>query len=257
VTVSINWLPEVAYLFLVIVARVGTMVMLVPGFGESFLNARIRLGLALALSFVLFPVISPVLPAQPEGVMAAIAVLLHEVVVGLILGVISRFIISAAQVAGSVIAYQSGLSMAQVADPTQPGVQGAIIGNFLAMLGIVLIFATDLHHLVIAAIYQSYAVYPPEMPLMFDDAYRLAWQVAADSFAIGVQIAAPFIIFGLIFNLGLGILSRLMPQLQIFFIAMPATISLGMILLALLLVAISAWYLNLLEMQIRLLAGLG
>ncbi len=255
-TVSVNWLPEVAYLYLIIVARVGTMIMLVPGFGESFLNTRIRLGLALALSLVLFPVVSPNLPAQPDGLMVAFTILFHEIAVGFILGAISRFIISAAQVAGSAIAYQSGLSMAQVADPSQPGVQGAIVGNFLGLLGIALIFATDLHHLVLAAIINSYAIYPPETPLMFADAYRLAWKVAADSFVVGVQIAAPFIIFGLIFNLGLGILSRLMPQLQIFFIAMPATISLGMILLALLLMAISAWYLTHFETQIRMLAGL-
>ncbi len=256
-TISVNWLPEVAYLYLMIVARVGTMVMLVPGFGESFLNTTVRLAIALVLSLVFFPLVSPSLPAQPDTFLMAIGLLFHEMIVGLILGAISRLIISTAQVAGSIIAYQSGLSMAQVADPTQTGVQGAIIGNFLGLLGIALIFATDLHHMVIAAIYQSYEVYPPEIPLMFDDAYRLAWYVATQSFVVGVQIAAPFIIYGLIFNLGLGILSRLMPQLQIFFIAMPANIGLGLSLLAMLLVAISTWYLTHFETQIRLLMGLG
>jgi flagellar biosynthesis protein FliR len=189
--------------------------------------------------------------------MAAFGLLIHEIAVGVIIGGMSRLIISALQTAGSIIAFQSGLSFAQTADPTQTGVQGAIIGNFLGLLGLALVFATDLHHLVLAAIYQSYTVYPPETPLMFGDTFRLAWDVAAKSFAVGVQISAPFVIFGLIFNLGLGILSRLMPQLQIYFIAMPANIGLGLMLLAVLLMAISAWYLNHFETEIRLLLGQG
>lgn len=255
--IAVNWLPQVAYLYLMVFARVGTMVMLVPGFGESFLNTRVRLGIALTLSLVLYPMASEILPAQPGGLMMAFGLLVHEIVVGLILGAISRLIISTTQVAGSVIAFQAGLGMAQIADPTQTGVQGAIIGNFLGLLGLAMIFATDLHHLVLAAIYQSYTIYPPDMPLMFGDAFVLAWDVAAQSFSVGVQIAAPFIIFGLVFNLGLGILSKLMPQLQVFFIAMPANISLGLILLAVLIVAISAWYLNHFETQIRILMGQG
>lgn len=256
-TVAINWLPEVAYLYLMVFARVGTLIMLVPGFGEAFLSPRVRLGIALALSLVLYPLVSTTLPAQPGEMMAAFGLLFHEIIVGLILGGISRLIISSLQVAGSAIAFQTGLGFAQTADPSQTGVQGAIIGNFLGLLGMALVFATDLHHLVLAAIYQSYMVYPPQTPLMFADAYQLAWQVASRSFMVGVQISAPFIVFGLIFNLGLGILSRLMPQLQIFFIAMPANISIGLMILAVLIVSISTWYLNHFQNEIRMLMGQG
>lgn len=254
-TVSIDWLPDVAFLYLMIFARVGTLLMLVPAFGEQFFNSRVRLGIALMLSLVLYPVVSPELPAQPDGMMAAFGLLFHEIAVGLILGGISRLIISSLQTAGSIIAYQTGLSFAQTADPSQTGVQGAIIGNFLGLLGLAMVFATDLHHLVLAAIYQSYMVYPPREPLMFADAFQMAWGVGARSFAVGVQISAPFIVFGLVFNLGLGILSRLMPQLQIFFIAMPANISIGLIMIAILLTAMSAWYLAHFQTEIRLLMG--
>lgn len=256
-TVSIGWLPEVAYLYLMVFARVGAMIMLVPVFGEAFLNTRVRLAIALALALVLYPMASAELPAQPGDIMAALGLLVHEIAIGLILGAIARLIVSATQTAGSIIAYQSGLGFAQTADPSQTGVQGAIIGNFLGLLALVMVLATDLHHLVLAAIHDSYVVYPPGTPLMFDDAYRLAWQVAAQSFAVGVQLSAPFIIYGLIFNLGLGILSKLMPQLQVFFIAMPANITFGMILLALLLASISAWYLVHFETEMRMLMGLG
>ena len=189
--------------------------------------------------------------------MEAIGVMFHEIVVGLILGGIARLIVSTMPIAGSIIAYQSGLGFAQTADPSQSGVQGAIIGNFLGLFGLAMVLATDLHHLVLAAIYDSYMVFPPGMPIMFRDAFELAWQVAAQSFVVGVQLSAPFIIYGLIFNLGLGILSKLMPQLQVFFIAMPANISFGLILLAILLASISAWYLNHFSTEINILMGRG
>jgi flagellar biosynthetic protein FliR len=83
----------------------------------------------------------------------------------------------------------------------------------------------------------------------------MAIQVVAGAFVIGVQMAAPFIVFGLVFYLGIGILSRLMPQMQVFFIAMPATISVGLILLAILLAMIMGWYLMHFESQMAMLRG--
>ena len=179
----------------------------------------------------------------------------HEIVVGLILGGITRIIVMATQVAGAVIAYQSGLSFAQSADPTQGGVQGAVIGAFLSFLGIALIFATDLHHVALAAIYDSYMVFSPTTEIMWDDAAQMAINAVAGAFVVGVQMSAPFIVFGLVFNIGLGILSRLMPQLQVFFIAMPANIVVGLILFAMLLTMMMGWYLMHFEDQLATLRG--
>jgi len=243
-TFGLNWLPETAYLYLLIFARVGTMLMLMPAFGEGMIPARMRLSFALLFSLALFPLISGDLPRLGTGnIMAITSVLLHEMVVGFIFGGIGRLIVSGAVTAGSIIAYQVGLSVAQSADPTQNGIQGALIGSFLSFLGITLIFATDMHHLILAAIYDSYMVFPPSAPLMFGDAADLAVSTAASAFSIGVQMAAPFIVFGLVFYLGLGILARLMPQVQVFFVAMPANIGIGLILMALLLTMMMGWYL--------------
>jgi flagellar biosynthesis protein FliR len=253
--VSLNWLPEVAYLYLLLFARVGTMLMLVPALGEQVIPARLRLSFALAFSLVLYPLLSPQLPRLPPDVFNVIVLLLHELIVGLILGGISRIVVMGAQVAGSVIAFQTGLSVAQTADPTNGGIQGAIIGSFLSFLGIALIFATDLHHLALAAIHDSYMIFSPTTNLMFEDAAQMAIETVAGAFVIGVQMSAPFIVFGLVFYLGVGILGRLMPQLQVFFIAMPATISVGFILLALLLAMMMGWYLMHFESEMIVLTG--
>jgi flagellar biosynthetic protein FliR len=255
VTIGLDWLPQTAFLFLLIFARVGTMLMLMPALGESMIPARIRLSFALAVTLVFFPLLSPGLGTMPADILAVIVLMGHEIIVGLILGGITRLITMATQVAGAVIAYQSGLSFAQSADPTQAGVQGALMGTFLSLLGVTLIFATDLHHVALAAIYESYQVFSPTAEIMWGDAAQLAIKALAGAFVVGIQMSAPFIVFGLVFNIGLGILSRLMPQLQVFFLAMPANIFVGLVLFALLLMMMMGWYLSHFEAQLAILRG--
>ncbi len=227
--ISLNWLPTTAFLYILIFARVGSFLMLVPALGESTIPARLRLSFALVFALVLYPIVSPRLPPLPAEMFGVVALVIHEVIIGLIIGAIARLSVMGAQVAGAVIASSAGLSVAQAADPTNGGVQGALIGAFLSLLGVTLIFATDLHHVALSAIVDSYMIFSPTEPLMFGDAAQTVLETIAAAFAIGVQMSAPFIVFGLVFSLGMGILSRLMPQLQVFFIAMPATVGVGLV----------------------------
>jgi flagellar biosynthetic protein FliR len=254
-TVALDWLPQTAFLFMLIFARVGTILMLIPALGEQSIPARLRLTFALALTLVLLPVLSPNLPALPRDLGPLGVLLLHEIAVGLILGGITRLIVMATEVAGAIIAFQTGLSLAQAADPNQAGVQGAVVGNFLTLLGVTLIFATDLHHLALSAIVESYKMIGPADPLMVADAMQMALRTVAEGFTVGVQMAAPFIVFGLVFNVGLGILARLMPALQVYFLSMPGNIAAGLVLFALLLTMMMGWYLTHVQGQFAFLAG--
>ena len=154
--------------------------------------------------------------------------------IGAVLGLTARLAISALQVAGSVVAQQLGLGFVTAIDPTQDQ-QGVLVGNFLTMLGITLIFATDMHHLVIAALNDSYTLFAPGELLSVGDMAQHITRVVTTAFRIGIQLSAPFLVFGLLFNLGLGVLSRLMPQMQVFFIGLPLSIMLGLALLMLVL----------------------
>jgi flagellar biosynthetic protein FliR len=163
-----------------------------------------------------------------------------------VLGLTARLAISALQVTGSVVAQQLGLGFVTAVDPTQ-NQQGLLVGNFLTVLGITLIFATDLHHLVIAAMNDSYKIFQPgELPLVGDAAQHVT-RVIATAFRIGIQLAAPFLVFGLLFNLGLGVLSRLMPQMQVFFIGLPLSILLGLLLLLLVIGAMMGTFVSYLQ----------
>ncbi len=252
---NLNWLPQTAFVMILIFARVGTMLMLMPAVGETIIPARIRLSFALLFSLVLYPLVSSKIPAIPVQLIGMLVLLGHEMAVGFIVGGLARMVVVAAQVAGATIAFQIGLSFAQTADPSQNGLQGVIIGNFLSLLGITLVFMTDLHYMVLAAIYNSYKIFPTDGPLLFGDAASSAVDMLSSAFVIGVQMAAPFIVFGLVFFLGLGLLGRLMPQLQVFFVAMPANVGIGLILFAVLLVSIIGLYLNHFENQFATFLG--
>lgn len=254
-TIGLDWLPNTAFLYLLLFSRIGAILMLMPALGEDMIPMRMRLSFALAFTLVVYPLLSPNLPAMPSSLMGIVGLVFHEIAIGIILGAIARITVMATQVAGAIIAFQTGLSTAMAADPTQVGVQGAVFGSFLSFLGMVLIFATDLHHVALAATYDSYMVFPIDSELMFDDAAQLAIRTVASAFSIGVQMSAPFIVFGLVFNLGAGILARLMPAMQVFFVLMPANIMLGLVLFALLLTMMMGWYLTAFENHLAMWRG--
>jgi flagellar biosynthetic protein FliR len=169
--------------------------------------------------------------------------MVYEIIIGIVLGATARVTLSALQVAGSVIAQQLGLGFVTAVDPTQ-GQQGLLIGNFLTMLGITLLFATDTHHLVIAALNESYRIFSPGEAMPTGDVAALATRAFAEAFKIGMQLAAPFLVFGLVFNIGLGVLARLMPQMQVYFVGVPLSIMIGFLILALVLSAMMGSYLD-------------
>ncbi len=254
-TLNLDWAPAAAFAYFILFARIGTMLMLFPALGEDTIPARLRLAFALVFTSVLYPLLAETIPAMPPGLGGMVALIFHEIAVGVIIGGIVRLTTMATQIAGSIVAFQTGLSGAMSADPTQQGMQSAVFTSFLSFLGITLIFATDLHHVALAAIYDSYVVFSPTMPLVSEDAMQLALRTVAGAFAVGVQMSAPFIVFGLVFNLGAGILARLMPALQVYFILMPANILAGLILFALLLVMMMGWYLSAFENHLAMWRG--
>jgi flagellar biosynthetic protein FliR len=235
-------LPQIGALFVLVFARVGTMVMLMPGIGERFIFSRARLSLAFFIALVILPMARPSLPI-PQDLPALMTLLVGEVLIGLIIGVCARLVMAALQTAGTIVAQAMGLGFAMTIDPTG-GAQNPSIGNFLTMLGITLVLTSDLHHLAIAAIHESYRLLPPGGTPDMTDIMTLAVRSASQGFAVAVQISAPFIVFGLLFNLGLGVLARMMPQLQVFFLAVPASIFGGMLVLLVVLGVMMSVFMN-------------
>jgi flagellar biosynthetic protein FliR len=129
-----------------------------------------------------------------------------------------------------------------------------IVANFLSMLGLTLIFATDLHYLVIAALNDSYRLFAPGAVILVGDVASLMTKTVGGAFKVGIQLSAPFLVFGLLFNLGLGLLSRLMPQMQVFFVGLPLSILLGFLILIVVVGAMMGTFIEFLASVLRQLA---
>jgi len=214
-----------------------------PGFGETNIPTRIKLSIALLLTLIILPLHRSAYQVDMSSLTPLMVLMLHEIIVGIVLGATARVTLSALQVAGSVIAQQLGLGFVTAIDPTQ-GQQGLILGNFLTLLGVTLIFATDLHHLVIAGLHDSYRLFRPgEVPVVSDVA-SLVTNTIAGAFRVGIQLSAPFLVFGLVFNIALGVLSRLMPQMQVYFVAVPLSIMIGFLILLIVVGAMMASFLG-------------
>ena len=243
-------LPAEIFSLLLVFVRVGAAIMVMPGIGDPYVAPRIRLFFALMLAIVVAPVVRPVLPALPESVVSLGLLLMGEIVIGLFLGGLARLIMAALTTAGMVIAYMSSLANALVDDPSAAQ-QGSIAGSFLAIVAILTIFTLDLHHMLLRGVVDSYALFLPGEALPVGDFAEMVTRVVSQSFLLSFQIAAPFVAVGLIFYLGIGLLSRLMPQVQIFFIALPLQITAGLAVLFFALPVAIVWFLNSFEQTLR------
>jgi flagellar biosynthesis protein FliR len=235
--IDVSFLPALAAAFMLVFARIGAMVMLMPGFGETNIPVRIKLSIALLLTLIMLPLHRQAYQIDMQSLTLLLVLMLQEIFIGVVLGATARVTLGALQTAGAVIAQQMGLGFVTSVDPTQ-GQQGVLIGNFLTLLGVTLLFATDSHHLVIAALNDSYKIFAPGEMMASGDVASLATRAFAAAFKIGLQLSAPFLVFGL------GVLARLMPQMQVYFVGAPLSILAGFLILAAVLAAMMGTFLD-------------
>jgi flagellar biosynthetic protein FliR len=212
--------------------RIGAMVMLLPGFGETAVPARIRLAFALAMAICVAPALAGRVPPPAETAWGMAFQIGAEVLIGIMLGGAARMLISATATAGQIMGLEVGIAFAQTADPTASQ-SGQLLAVFLSIMGIALIFATGLDHMFLLGVVGSYDVIAPGATPPVGDAAQLALDAVATSFRVGFQIAMPVIAAGLIFRVGMGVLSRLIPQIQVFFVVLPLQIMGGLVVIAL------------------------
>lgn len=242
-------LPASLFAVLLVFVRMGGALMFLPGYGESYVSPRVRLLLALMIALLATPILAPRLPPEPASAALLTLLLLGEFVIGAFIGGVARMLMSALTVAGMTMAYMSTLANALVQDPASAQ-QGSIFGAFLNITALVVIFALNLHHTMLAALIDSYMLFPAgEVPPLGDFADIMS-RTLARTFTLAMQIASPFIVAGLILYLGVGILSRLMPQVQIFFVAMPLQILKGLWLMFLVLPVAVGWFVGAFESQL-------
>jgi flagellar biosynthetic protein FliR len=234
-------LSHLAFAFLLVMCRCGAAVMLLPGLGEEEPPVTVRIGLAGGMAVLLLPLLAPDLPAEPQGIFRLAGMVCAELLAGGTLGWLARLIALALPAAGQVISLMTGLSSVLQPDPTL-GAQSAAIGRMLNLLAPVVILTSGLYALPLSALAGSYAVFPAGLPIPSGDLAEVAVRAVGESFALALRLAAPFILMSTIWHVGLGLLARLVPQIQVYFAALPGQVLGGLFLFAVLAPAIlHAW----------------
>jgi flagellar biosynthetic protein FliR len=209
--------------FMLVFTRLGAAMMLFPGIGESFVTPRIRLLFALLMSLLLFPVLMPDLPPAPDAIASLFRLIAQEALIGVFFGSFLRFLVSAIETSGAIIAVQMGLSNAMILNPTQ-GAQSALPSAFLSMAAVTILFMTGLDHFLLRALADTYSLFPAKATLVAGDMTQSIVHTMSSSFAVGLELAAPFLVIGLMLYVALGFVQRLVPQVQLFLVVLPLQI---------------------------------
>lgn len=246
-----TFLVSELFTFLMIFVRVGAGVMVLPGIAEGYVSPRVRLLFALTASLAIMPIISPLMPAVPGSPLTLIIFIVIEIFIGIFFGLMSRILISTMHTVGMIMSYQAGLASASMFDFTQAG-QGSAIGNMLSMLAVILLFATNLHHLMLQGLFDSYTLFPPGEFVPPGDMLEVISRLVGDTFKVAVKLASPIIVLGLIIYLGMGVLSRLMPNMHVFFVIIPPQILISFMLIMMVLSGLMLWYMRYIEEHLML-----
>ena len=221
-----DFLVGESFAVLLVFARLGGALLLLPAFGESYVNPRLRLWLALFTSALLATSLGGQLPRPPVEAGPFVSMVGSEVVTGLAIGALLRLVLAALHWAGSIVAMQSGLAAAAFFDPSE-ATQGTVPGALLSTLFLVVLVASDGHHWLLQRIVASYTSLPPGRLADPGDLSVLAARLGNAALGLGLGIAAPVLVASFLANLAVGLLARLVPALQVLFIALPLQILLA------------------------------
>lgn len=234
-------LPTLVFHAVLVLARIGGAVMLLPGLGAPEVPATIRLTLALSLTALVLPGAQPGLPPLPGEVPELLHLILVETAVGLWLGLLARLLELALAQAGQVMSLMVGLASPLQSDPAI-GAQGTVLSRLFGLAAAMLVLSTGLYALPLRALAESYAVFPAGGALAVPAQAEMLAQAVADSLSLALRLAAPLLLAGILGQFTLALLSRLAPQMPVFVLAAPAQILAGLMLLALLVPALlAAW----------------
>ena len=220
-----------SFALLLVLARVGAVFALLPGLGESGAPAMLKAGLGLALSVLLLPALEPLLPPRPTNDLALALLIAAELLNGLWFGWLARVLTSSLPVAGQFVADFAGLSNVLQPSPDLGG-QTTAVARLYEVAVPALVLSSGLYTLPLSALAGFYRLVPPGAAPWAADGAALTVAAVADGFGLALRLASPFVLAAIAWNTAIGLVARMVPRLQIYFVALPGQIGLALLLLA-------------------------
>ncbi len=225
---TLNIPLDAFYGVLLIFLRVAAIVFNTPIFDTPTIPIVFKAGLAFAVSILLLPVVDTVVYVADLSLVAFVIGICSEIAIGIAIGLSIKLLFTGIQLAGQVVGLQMGLAMANVMDPTS-SVQIPIIAQFYNLTAMLVFLAVNAHHMFFRAIVDSYRVLPPMAMQINSQMVELMMKLAANMFVIGIKVGAPLIAVMLLVSVGLGLVARTVPQMNIFIVGMPLKILIGLV----------------------------
>jgi flagellar biosynthetic protein FliR len=220
--------PSQLQLFFLVFIRLAAIVAFMPVFSSKTLPLIFKAGLTFAVSFLLFPILDlPVIASaiDPVGLGLAIAA---EIILGLMIGFVFKIILGGFQMAGQLAGYQMGMALANVMDPSTSE-QVPLLAQFNNLLALMILLAVNAHHFFIQAVIESFRFLPPLGMNLHNAVFKDLIYLAGNLFVIAIKVGAPVVVALLLVSVSFGLIARTVPQMNVFIVAMPLKIMIGLI----------------------------
>ncbi|NOX25312.1 MAG: flagellar biosynthetic protein FliR [Deltaproteobacteria bacterium] len=231
-TALLNWTLSQVFSLLVIMARVGPLIFLMPIIGSSSVPTQVKVLATLTTSLVLLPVLHISATQLPRSVVGLVIFVGSEITIGAILALFARMVLAALEIAGQVVSISMGMGMAGALSP-QFGTQVSLVGNLWSIVAILVFLAIDGHHIFIRTMVDSFVWLPPGTIHITGATFRGMMRGASHMFVLSIQIMAPAGVALFLANVAMGIIAKTVPQVPIMIVGMPMNIAIGFIFIAL------------------------
>jgi flagellar biosynthesis protein FliR len=207
--------------------RISGLFLLAPLFSMKSMPKKVKV----MLGFIIAMVISPMVAQQgftvPQDVLDVITLGVRELLVGLLIGFVFYSLFVGVQMAGAFIGFQMGFAIVNVIDPVTSQ-QVAIMSQFKYIMATLIFFLLDGHHMILQAVVASYKLIPIGEAVFRFSVYQEIARLIMGIFVIGIKLAAPVMVTLILLDVGLGVVSRSVPQMNIFIVGFPMKIGLGL-----------------------------
>jgi flagellar biosynthetic protein FliR len=211
--------------------RIGGCILVMPGFSSARIPSQIRLFMAVAVSIALTPILwNTIYPKVSGQAIDYIEMIAVETTVGVVIGLITRFYVMGLQFTGTIISMSIGFNAPPMPDIIEDSAENQLT-NMLSFAGLLILFLLDFHHIVFKALVDSYGAIPIGGVFHVQKALITLTDTLQATFMVMLRLGSPFLLYGLIFNVAIGFINKLAPQIPVFFISAPYLIMGGLILL--------------------------